>query len=46
MALIIGVKALEQVIAANVELAQSLWVTEPGEVSTSLVTSVLLEVDA
>jgi hypothetical protein len=46
MALIIGVKALEKVVAATKELAQSPWVVAPREVSTSPVTAVLLRDDA
>jgi hypothetical protein len=45
MALVVGVKALEQVVAAAEELAQSPRVIEPGEVGTNLVTCVLLGVD-
>jgi hypothetical protein len=45
MALVVGVKALEQVVAAAEELAQSPQVIEPGEVGTNLVTCVLLGVD-
>jgi hypothetical protein len=46
VALVIRVKTLKQVVAATEELAQSVWVIDPREVSTSLVTSVLLGVDA
>jgi hypothetical protein len=45
MALIVGVKALEKVVAVVKELAQSLRVVEPGEVSTSPTAAVLLGVD-
>jgi hypothetical protein len=44
--LIIGVKALKKVVAAVEELAQSPGVVEPGEVSSSPATVVLLRVDA
>jgi hypothetical protein len=54
VALIIGVKALEKVVAADKEekvvaidkeLAQRVWIIEPQEVSTSPATVVLLRVD-
>jgi hypothetical protein len=46
VALVIGVKALEKVVVAIKELAHSPCVVEPGEVSTSLATAVLLGADA
>jgi hypothetical protein len=46
VALIIGVKALEKVVAAVKELVQSPRVVEPGEVSTSPTTVVLRGVNA
>jgi hypothetical protein len=42
MALIVIVKTLKKVVVAEKELAQSVWVVEPREVSTSLATVVLL----
>jgi hypothetical protein len=35
MALVVGVKTLEKIVAAEKELAQSLRVIEPGEISIS-----------
>jgi hypothetical protein len=46
VALVVGVKALEQVVATAKELAQSPRVTEPGQIGTSPVTAALLRVDA
>jgi hypothetical protein len=44
--LVIRVKPLEKVVAAEEELAQSPWVIEPGEVSVSPAAIILLRVDA
>jgi hypothetical protein len=46
VALVVGVKTLEKVVATEKELAQSVRVIEPIKVSTSLATVVLLEVNA
>jgi hypothetical protein len=42
VALVVGVKTLEKEVAIVKELAQSVWVVEPREVSTSLATAILL----
>jgi hypothetical protein len=42
VALVVRVKTLEKVVAAEKELVQSIRVVEPREVSTSLATIVLL----
>jgi hypothetical protein len=42
VALIIGVKTLEKEVAAINKLAQSVWVLEPKEVSTSLAAAILV----
>jgi hypothetical protein len=42
MALIIGVKTLKKEVAAINKLAQSVWVLEPEEVSTSLAAAILV----
>jgi hypothetical protein len=44
--LLVGVTTLKKVVAAVKELAESPWVVEPKEVSTSPTTAVLLRVDA
>jgi hypothetical protein len=46
MALVVGVKVLEQVVVAAKELAQSPWVAKLREVGTSPVSAVLLRVNA
>jgi hypothetical protein len=46
VALVSGVKTLEKVVAAEKELAQSLRVIEPGEISISPAAIVFLGVDA
>jgi hypothetical protein len=46
VALVVGVKTLEKVVATEKEFTQSLWVIEPGEISISQAAIILLEVDA
>jgi hypothetical protein len=46
MALVVGLKTLKKVVAAVKELAQDPRVVEPGEISTSPTTVVLLGADA
>jgi hypothetical protein len=45
VALVVRVKSVEKVVAAAKELAQSPWVIEPREISTSPTAAILLRVD-